>query len=172
MTSAAAAFGMKLVKDEAILRNIEKFFKKFGRQMSVSNEKQAYVLEGSDVLANLVGTAPGIAVNYSGTRFFFLPGVPRELYQIFNDSVEPWFAGEARGAYCEKVLRCFGSPEATIDTALRDVDLSSVRLSYRVKFPEVLVRLTARAETISEAETTVMEAGRFSAGSLRRCCLR
>jgi competence/damage-inducible protein CinA-like protein len=158
LSSAADAFGVKLVKNEAVLHGIEEFFKCFGRQMSVSNEKQAYVPQGGDILPNSVGTAPGIGVDYSGTRFFFLPGVPKELYQIFSDSVEPWFAKRAEGAYSERVLRCFGSPEATIDTALRDVDLSDVRLSFRVKFPDVLVKLTARAETLSEADKTVAAA--------------
>jgi len=155
LSSAAVAFGVKLTRDDDILREIEEFFKRSGREMSISNEKQAYIPEGGDVLSNRVGTAPGIALDYSDTRFFFLPGVPKELYQIFKDSVEPWFAERARGACSERVLSCFGLPEASIDTALRDIDLTGLRLSYRVKFPDVLLKLTAREESPSKAESVL-----------------
>lgn len=149
--TAAKAFGIKLVKDEAVLAEIRDFFERIGREMSPSNEKQALVPEGARTLQNKVGTAPGIHAALGGAEFFFLPGVPKELYQIFEDSVMPWLSERADTHYIKRVLRCFGIPEASIDTKLAGVELAGARLSFRVKFPEIMLRLIARSK--DEAET-------------------
>ena len=149
--TVAKAFGVKLVKDEAVLAEIRDFFGKIGREMSPSNEKQALIPEGARTLKNRVGTAPGIHAALGGADFFFLPGVPAELYQIFEDSVMPWLSERADTHYIKRVLRCFGIPEASIDSKLQGVDLAGARLSFRVKFPEIMLRLIARGEDESEA---------------------
>lgn len=147
----AKAFGVKLIKNEDVLKAIREFSGRRGRPMSPSNEKEAQIPKGATVLPNKVGTAPGIQVKFGKTEFFFLPGVPKELYQIFNDSVMPWLAGRAKGAMAEKVLRSFGMPEAEIDDQLKGVDLFGARLSFRVKFPEVLLKVVARTEDAQSA---------------------
>ncbi|MFH0798604.1 MAG: nicotinamide-nucleotide amidohydrolase family protein [Pseudomonadota bacterium] len=107
---------------------------------------------GGKVLPNKVGTAPGIQVKLGRAEVFFLPGVPKELFQIFDDSVRPWLEGRAGEAVSERVLRCFGLPEATIDERLQGVDLCGTRLSFRVKFPEILLKVVARAGNPADAK--------------------
>ena len=150
--AVSKAFKVKLIKDEAVLQGVRHFFEMVGRPMSSSNEKQALIPEGSEILQNKVGTAPGIKVNLNGCCFFFMPGVPKELYQIFNDSVMPWLSSESDCVIRERVLRCFGEPEASIDEKLRDLDLNGARLSFRVKFPEILLKLVARSKTLDGAD--------------------
>jgi nicotinamide-nucleotide amidase len=164
--AAAKAFGVELVRDERVLAEIKRFFERVGRSMSKSNEKQALIPEGGEVLPNKVGTAPGISVRLGEAQFFFLPGVPQELYQIFDDSVEPWLAKKAQGAVCERVLRCFGDPEASIDTMLEGVDLGGVYLGFRVKFPEILLKLSVRAATDKKAQALVDAAAEIVRGRL------
>lgn len=151
--AAAGAFGVRLVRDEAVLEEIRTFFQRTGRPMSASNEKQALIPQGGKVLPNRVGTAPGIQVRLGDAECFFLPGVPKELYQIFDDAVMPWLSQNARGAMAERVLCCFGIPEAAIDERLRGVDLGGARLSFRVKFPEILLKVVGRAEGVAEARS-------------------
>ena len=158
--AAAKAFGAKLVRDERVLETIREFFERIGREMSRSNEKQAMIPEGAAILPNKVGTAPGIHANFDNTDFFFLPGVPAELYQIFDDSVTPWLSERADTRYIKCVLRCFGIPEASIDEKLAGVDLAGARLSFRVKFPEILLRLVARSEDEGEARAAVDRAAK------------
>lgn len=153
--AAARAFGKGLAMDEGVLSGIRQYFERSGRAMSASNEKQAMIPEGCIVLKNRVGTAPGIEVNLGGAEFFFLPGVPKELYQIFDDSVMPWLAAKSEGAFCERVLRCFGIPEASIDEKLKGADLGGARPSFRVCFPEILLKLIARAASEPEAARAV-----------------
>lgn len=149
--AAARAFGVKLIRDDGVLQDIREFFARVGRPMSSSNEKQALIPEGGEVLTNRVGTAPGISIRLGNAQFFFLPGVPMELYQIFEDSVLPWLEAHAAGGMCERILRCFGCPEASIDEKLKGVDLTGTRLSFRVKFPEIILKVVARTDTPSDA---------------------
>lgn len=156
--AAAQAFGVKLKMNEEVLKGIYDFFQRIDRPASLSNDKQALIPEGGQVLQNLVGTAPGISVKLGHAQFFFLPGVPRELYQIFTDSVVPWLACNAAVVMSERVLRCFGMPEATLDERLRGLDLGDTRLSFRVKFPEILLKVVARAKEFVDAECAVAAA--------------
>ncbi|MFH1829484.1 MAG: nicotinamide-nucleotide amidohydrolase family protein [Pseudomonadota bacterium] len=114
--------------------------------------------EGAAVLENRVGTAPGIRVKLGAAEFFFLPGVPKELYQIFEDSVMPWLKEHAQATYAVRVLRCFGIPEASIDTKLSSIELGEARLSFRVKFPEILLKLVARGKDPIKAQKAVDDA--------------
>lgn len=153
--AAANAFHIPLHLDSEVLEDIRKFFERTGRQMSKSNEKQAMIPEGGKILPNPVGTAPGVQIKLGKAECFFLPGVPRELYQIFKDSVAPWLSSHSSGAYESHVLRCFGLAEATIDEKLKGIEFSNVRLSFRVKYPEILLKLQARAENGLEAKRHV-----------------
>lgn len=156
--AVANAFGLKLEIDDAVLSEIKSFFDRVGRPMSKTNEKQAMIPEGGSALPNRVGTAPGIRVKLGKAECFFLPGVPRELYQIFDDSVLPWLKESANLNCVTHVLRCFGLPEATIDEKLQGVDLHGARLSFRVKYPEILLKLIARTSDPKDAEVSVRSA--------------
>lgn len=107
--------------------------------------------KGGKLLANAVGTAPGVQVTLGQTEVFFLPGVPQELVHIFTDSIVPWLRERREGAHVEHILRCFGIPEASIDEKLKEVDLCGTRLSFRVKFPEILLKVLAREPTDNQA---------------------
>lgn len=142
---AAKAFGLKLVLNEVALQSVKNRFKKIGREMTSNNEKQAMLPEGSKMIPNKLGTAPGCHVIHRNCHFFFLPGVPREMKQQFEDSVLPGIAGlesERRG-FDFRMLRCFGAPEATMAQRLEGIDLSGVDLAYRVSFPEILIKVSA-----------------------------
>lgn len=157
---AARAFKLKLVENKAVLKGIREFFKRVGRPMSKSNDKQALIPKGGKVLKNLVGTAPGVQVKLGRAQAFFLPGVPKELYPMFEDSVVPYLSKRSKLVLFEKVLRCFGSPEATIDEKLKGLALGDVRLSFRVKFPEILLKLVCRAGDSKIAKKNVESVAR------------
>jgi competence/damage-inducible protein CinA-like protein len=145
LETAAKAFGLKLIKNEIALQAIKNRFKKIAREMTANNEKQALLPEGSFMIPNKVGTAPGCHAVFKDCHFFFLPGVPREMKQQFEDYVLPAIAGlesEKRG-YVFRFLRCFGAPEATMAQKLEGIDLTGVDLAYRVAFPEIYIKASA-----------------------------
>lgn len=141
--SAAKAFGVSLKLNEKVLRKIQAFFRKTGREMSPSNETQAMIPEGAEILPNEVGTAPGIKVKLGSADVIFLPGVPKELYQIFKDSVIPWLASESEQKFEQRIVRCFGMPESEVAQKLEGIDVKPAELAYQVKYPDILLRLTA-----------------------------
>ncbi len=153
--AAARAFNVPLHLNEEVLNGIRDFFRCTGGEMSASNEKQAMIPEGGEVLPNRVGTAPGIRVKLGRADVFFLPGVPKELYQIFEDSVMPWLAAASDSQYELKILRCFGLPEADVAERLKDIDVGQVKLAYQVKYPDILLRLTAYHRDPDEARVLV-----------------
>lgn len=70
----------KLVFDEEIWKGICKRLRSRGIKVFPGiNKKQAYVMEGSSVVRNEIGTAPGIAVQEGTKEIVLLPGPPAEL---------------------------------------------------------------------------------------------
>lgn len=158
LEAAAKSFDKKMVFHEDIWNEIVGFFKRVGRECTDNNKKQAYLPEGGKALTNTVGTAPGVQVKLGRAIFFFLAGVPKEMKQVFNDSIQPWLKERASGTvYGQKFLECFGLPEASFDQRIKDVDLSEIRLSYRVAFPITRLKLVARGK--SEAEVSKILSG-------------
>lgn len=152
--SAAKAFNKKMVLHEDIWKDIQEFFKKNGRECTENNKRQAYIPEGGKPLTNKVGTAPGVQVKLGSAIFFFLPGVPRELFQIFNDSISPWLKERSTEQnYSQKFLKCFGIPEASFDERLKGIELGDVRMSFRVTFPEVKIKLVQRKGDVSQIKS-------------------
>ena len=86
---AAEAAGVGLILNEAWLENIQGFYKARGRVMPPNNRKQAMLPEGSEFIDNPVGTACGFAIDIGGARFFFTPGVPREIHKMLEDEIIP-----------------------------------------------------------------------------------
>lgn len=156
--AAAKAFGVKLVRNEEVLDEIRSYFERIGRVMSPSNEKQADIPDGASIIPNFVGTAPGVHAKFDKKDFFFLPGVPKELYKMFDEYVMPWLAKQHKDEMYSLMLHCFGMPEATIDEKLRPLNLKDVRLSFRVKFPEIILKLVVRAKNSDEAKNAVLAA--------------
>ncbi len=155
----AASFGRELVLDEEALACIRAFFEGVGREMTENNVSQAYFPEGTEVLPNPIGTAPGFMLEVEGTLFFSMPGVPRELYRMMDEQVLPRIARRA-GASGQIVraalLRTFGMGESTLDDELKDVAIGDgVTLGFRTSFPDNYLRPLARGATEAEAEATL-----------------
>lgn len=111
-------------------------------------------------IPNNVGTAEGCRAKLGKAVFFFLPGVPKELYSMFEDSVLPWIHKQIGGRiiYREKILKCFGEREAVLDEKLKSMKLKDVRLSFRVPFPEVWVKLACWGKNKSLVEKAIEKA--------------
>ena len=156
LTSAAAAkaAGVQLRRDERVVEGIRQKFKAFGRVMPESNAKQGDFPEGADVLSNPTGTAPGFAMVLGQARFFFLPGVPREMEQIFHESIVPAIASLAEPRTHQVHLRTFGMTESGVAEALAGLEKAhdGLTLGYRAHFPEIEVKVHVRADSVAEAE--------------------
>ena len=88
----AELLGRKLTQNPEVLAHIEHFFAKRGRPRPQRTDAETMVPEGAVVFLNQTGTAPGLAIK---TRpdvqkwLVMLPGPPRELRPMFDDTVTP-----------------------------------------------------------------------------------
>jgi nicotinamide-nucleotide amidase len=159
----AETFDRKLVLDEASLEAMRAFFRRVGREMVETNEKQAWFPSGAEVLDNPVGTAPGFVLEEQGTLFYCMPGVPGELSLMVNDQVLPRLeqrlvaTGEVRVVRA-RLLRTFGIGESSLEGELRHIARDGdAELAFRTTFPDNYLRVVARGASAAEADARISE---------------
>ena len=116
----AKVLGRRLVFHPEIRAHIRERFKRRRVPMTASNLKQCYVIEGAEVLDNPNGTAPGLWLDTKGRRIALLPGPPREIRPMFEDSVLPRLAALGRGLSVRRVIRLTGLGESAMESRLKD----------------------------------------------------
>ncbi len=160
--AVAAALGVGMMRDNASLEAIRRRFEKAGRMMSPSNEKQADFPEGAEVLPNPVGTAPGFGVRMGDCALYFLPGVPREMEALFEQHVAPRIRPLAPDDAYQIRVRTFGLPESVVGEKLAGVEAAypGTTLGYRAHFPEIDVKVLARAGSRAAAKRLCEDAMR------------
>ena len=147
---AARAAGVELVLNEDWLQRMEDFFRRRNRVMSENNRKQAMLPIGAELLDNPVGTACGFALDIGKARFFFTPGVPRELFRMLEEQIIPRLLarGGTPGVIHLKRFHSYGLGESHVDQLLSGVeDLvpdRSVKLGFRTHYPQIETKLTVR----------------------------
>jgi nicotinamide-nucleotide amidase len=154
---AAQAAGVELVLNEDWLARMEQFFARRSRVMSPNNRKQAMLPVGSEILDNPVGTACGFAMDIGGARFFFTPGVPRELRRMLEEQIIPRLLARS-GAPTTITLKRFhsyGLGESHVDALLTGVEAlapdGSVKLGFRAHYPQIETKLTVRGTDPDDA---------------------
>jgi nicotinamide-nucleotide amidase len=114
--AVAAALGRGLHLDEEVLASLERRFQSLGWKMPEVNRRQAWVVDGAEVLPNGRGTAPGMRVESDGRTLFLFPGVPTELEGLMESALEPWLAERSGGIARETaVLKIAGLPESVVE---------------------------------------------------------
>ncbi len=117
----AAVLGRKLVFRKKILDEIRARFEKRSLSMPAVNRKQAFAIEGSEILNNSIGTAPGVWLDDGRRRIALLPGPPRELRPMFEDHVRPRLEALGSGVLLRRTIRMTGIGESHMETLIRDV---------------------------------------------------
>ena len=151
----AEAFGLGMVCNGEVLGQIEAFFHKTGRTMVESNRKQAWLPAGSLLVPNPNGTAPGCIIETNGKTVVMLPGPPKEMNPMFEQTVFPYFELRTGQVLASRMLRVFGIGESMMESRILDlVDAqTNPTIAPYVGDGDVIVRVTAAAATRPEAET-------------------
>ena len=170
----AQLLGKTLHEDAASLAKIKEFFEIRKRPMPERTAIQALVPDGAIVLANAHGTAPGVAMEVKPNPFrtdgkttwlVMLPGPPRELRPMFNDTVVS-LLGRVMPVVDEficRTLRTTGIGESIVQQRiaekLRPLVEAGLDVGYCARVGQVDVRLAARgaeaARIVAEAEELV-----------------
>lgn len=159
LTAAVASrfFGVPLELNSVALDMIENRFNERGYRFSEINKKQAYVPQGSKILKNFWGTAPGFQFEKEGIIFFFLPGVPKEFKAMIEEYVIPELERRSteRKKYKTRMIKTFGLRESEVAERIHGIEREGIRIGYRPHFPEVHIRISGYADTEDEAEKLV-----------------
>src|SRR5579864_453933 len=153
---AAKAAGVELALNDEWLTTMEAFFAKRSRVMSPNNRKQAMLPANAEILDNPIGTACGFAMDIGKARFFFTPGVPRELKRMLEEKIIPRLLATsgAPATIHLKRFHSYGLGESHVDTLLEGVEAmvpdGSVKLGFRTHYPQIETKLTVRGADMDE----------------------
>lgn len=142
-----------LVLHEDILEDIKDFFAKKHRAMTEINIKQAYLPENSIVIPNPNGTAPGCIIEDGEKAVIMLPGPPKEMQPMFEETVFNYLKQKTGVILVSKMLKIFGIGESDIETRLMNLidSQSNPTIAPYASQGEVTVRVTARCINNDEA---------------------
>ena len=145
--TVAKVLNLSLEEDEETLKRIENYFKLTGRTMSANNKKQALKIQGSKLLENDHGTAPGVFLEVPNGAVVLLPGPPSELVPMFNNKVVPMLKKYSTGTIYSRNIRIFGVGESAAAELCGDLlNGSNPTVATYAKTGEVDIRVTASAE--------------------------
>jgi nicotinamide-nucleotide amidase len=153
---AAKAAGVELALNEGWLKTMEEFFRKRSRVMPPNNKKQAMLPTTAEVIDNPVGTACGFALDIGRARFFFTPGVPRELRRMLEEQIIPRLLAKSglQTAIHLKRFHSYGLGESHVDQLLTGVEElaadGSVKLGFRAHYPQLETKLTVRGKDMDD----------------------
>src|ERR1044071_1672000 len=153
---AAQAAGVKLVFHEEWFTRMEDFFRRRSRTMPPNNRKQAMLPETAEMIDNPIGTACGFAVDIGKARFFFTPGVPRELRRMLEEQIIPRLLARSGLSTTIHLKRfhSYGLGESHVDSLLTGVDAlvpdGSVKLGFRAHYPQLETKLTVRGTDMGD----------------------
>lgn len=157
---AARALGRALVYHDEIETFLRERFRRWGREMPEINKRQAYVIEGADILPNPNGSAVGMFVEFDGKVVAVFPGPPSEMQPMYENHVQPRLASKAgRLRAKRRILKVSGMGESAVDEAVAPIYKSykSVETSILFNRSEVEIHLTAKTESDAAADEILNE---------------
>jgi len=154
----ASYLNLPLKLHEPSLNNIKCFFSKRGREITQNNYKQAMIPEGSMVLPNKIGTAPGVLIEKDHKIIIMLPGPPFEMEPMLMDYVLPYLSKLSNKTIYSRVMKFYGIGEAALEERIKDLldNQSNPTIAPLARMGEVTLRLTAKAIDINEAKKLIL----------------
>ena len=149
---AAQAAGVELELSDYWLERMTQSYARRGRVMPANNRKQAMLPKGAEFIDNPIGTACGFAITIGKARFFFTPGVPREMRRMVDEQVIPRLLDIAGIKVVTRLKRfhTFGIGESRADEMLAGIPGlaidGEIKLGFQAHYPELETKLAARAD--------------------------
>ncbi len=154
---ACKYFNQELKLHEPSLNKIKNYFKKLNIELSENNKKQAYFPDEAIILENNNGTAPGAILTKDNKTIIILPGPPREMKAMFEESVKLYLQKLTDSVLVSKTLRTFGIGESLLEEKVIDIinAQSNPTIAPYAKESEAILRITAKAKNEKEANDLI-----------------
>ncbi len=119
----AKALQRKLIFQKKVADHIKTHFKKRNLKMPKNNLRQALIPSGAIPILNNIGTAPGLIIPLGKKILIALPGVPHELYAMFEGTVIPYLKKVFRPdkIVTSRVIKITGLPESKVNEKIKDI---------------------------------------------------
>jgi nicotinamide-nucleotide amidase len=161
----AEIMGVELEFNDEVGMAISEMFASRNRRMPEINMRQAMVPKGANIIEQRRGTAPGLICPVGNKVIYAVPGVPYELYEMFERAILPdlLVRSGSVSVISSRVLRTWGESESGLNERLFGVieELESVgnpTLAFLASGWEgIKVRLTAKAATRPEVVSILDE---------------
>ena len=160
--AVAAALGIGLWRDEAVVEQLRQRFARRGIAIREINYKQGDVLDGADLLPNSNGTAPGqwLQTQFDGHRrvVILLPGPPKELTALFAEQVRSRLAAVVpRKFIATGVLRMAVVPESEVDARTAPIyrQYTDVQTTILSTQGEIQLHFLCGKQSLAEAQERV-----------------
>ena len=163
--AAAKLLGRPLTINDEALKMIRAYFIQRGRPLDTTTERQALLPQKAIPLPNTQGTAPGFWLRHQDRNLFFLPGVPREMTAMLEQSVIPALLSTIPGGIplVQRQYSLFGISEPKVEQLVPYHSLpEGVEVAFAVNYPQVLLKLRATGDAaeqrLDEAELLLTKA--------------
>ena len=162
--AVAAALGIGLREDAALVAGLEKRFAARQMTMPPNNRKQAEVLEGATLLENANGTASGqyLEAEVGGRKriVVLLPGPPRELKAMAERVLKPRLQRVLPERHiATRVLKLALLPESQVDARTAPIykQYPDVETTILAHAGEIQLNFLCSKPTLAEAQARVEE---------------
>jgi nicotinamide-nucleotide amidase len=160
--AVADALNRPLVFSQEICDGIEERFRRRQRKMADINKRQAYLVEGAEVLPNANGTAPGQWIASDSHVIILLPGPPGELKPLFaNECVSRLTKILPVQVIRTRFYRVTGFTESDLDALIAPVYTKYTNPSTTILASpgDIQIHLRARCGSAEDAERLLAEVG-------------
>jgi molybdenum cofactor synthesis domain-containing protein len=121
LEGVTTALGRRVAVDSQAVQMLRESYRRRGLpyRLTKARLKMATIPEGSAPIANPVGSAPSVSIDFEKTKVFCVPGVPSEMKAIFKKHILP-LVKEGVGAFVAREANYMvtGVSEAMIAPAL------------------------------------------------------
>jgi nicotinamide-nucleotide amidase len=159
----AEVMGVSLVRDDEVGEKIRELFTSRGREMTQNNLRQADRPEGTSLIPEMPGTAPGLICPINDQVIYAVPGVPHEMKTMVKGTVISDLKSRAgfTSVIRSRVLKTWGRTESGLAEMLadriRELDqLGTATLAFQASGIEGLkVRITVKATDEESANAVI-----------------
>ena len=133
------------VFDDKYWKILKNEFKKRGFNISELNKSQALKPTIGEIIPNKIGTARGLMYKKNNARTVVMPGVPREMKSMMNDSILPIIKSSSISTALNKIYRTTGVPESHLYESLLPLidNYNQVKVAFLPSFMGVDIRISS-----------------------------
>ncbi len=125
----AKAFNMEWVINKDAYNEVKRKLERLGYKLTKERVKMAKMPKTSIALKNRIGIAPGIYLQLRGKHIFALPGVPKEMIDIFDNEVKKILLKILpKGMLLEKDIEVVNISESDISKLINNLQKSNPRI--------------------------------------------